>query len=121
MKKFCLILLLLTGGLIYAPRAQAEPVTMVILAPLALEGAKIASPHVIAAMQRGGRQMLEIGKDLGNLLRLPWGLCQATLGAPLGLFGQGVENMVIGVCAPFQLVGDVLILPLSFFGIGGGG
>lgn len=116
-----MIILLLAGGVVYAPRAQAEPVTMVILAPLALEGAKIASPHVIAAMQRGGRQLLEIGADLGNILRLPWGLCQATLGAPLGLFGQGVENIVIGVLAPFQLVGDILILPFSFFGVGGGG
>ena len=120
MKKFVLILLLLTSGVVLAPRAQAEPVTMIILAPIALEAAKQASPYVISAMQSGGRQMLEIGKDLGNLLMLPLGVLQATLGAPLGMFGDGVTNIVVGICAPFQLVGDILILPLSFFGAGGG-
>ena len=103
----------------FTHRVQAEPVTMVILAPLALEGAKIASPHVITAMQNGGQQLLEIGKDLGNILRLPLGILQATLGAPVGLLGEGVDNIVIGMFAPFQLVGDVLILPFSFFRGGG--
>ena len=65
-------------------------------------------------------RMEEIGKDMGNLLMLPLGIVQATLGIPLGLLGNGLENIVIGLCAPFQLVGDVLILPLSFFGVGGG-
>lgn len=103
----------------FTHRVQAEPVTMVILAPLALEGAKIASPHVITAMQNGGQQLLEIGKDLGNILRLPLGILQATLGAPVGLLGEGVDNIIIGMFAPFQLVGDVLILPFSFFRGGG--
>ena len=107
-------------GVCFSPKAHAEPVTMVILAPLALEGAKVASPHVITALQNGGRQMLEIGKDMGNILRLPWGLLQATFGFPLGLFGEGLENITAGLCAPFQLVGDILILPFSFFRRGGG-
>ena len=120
MKKLLLIPLIMISSMIAPPKAQAEPVTMVILAPLALEAAKQASPYVITAMQNGGRQMLEIGKDMGNLLMLPLGIVQATLGIPLGLLGNGLENIVIGLCAPFQLVGDVLILPLSFFGVGGG-
>ena len=65
------------------------------------------------------QQLLEIGKDLGNILRLPLGILQATLGAPVGLLGEGVDNIVIGMFAPFQLVGDVLILPFSFFRGGG--
>lgn len=121
MKRLVLILFLLFSSCwFYAPEAHAEPVTMVILAPLALEAAKQASPYVISAMQSGGRQMLEIGKDMGNLLMLPLGVVQATLGLPFGLLGEGLENIVVGLCAPFQLVGDVLILPLSFFGVGGG-
>ena len=119
MKRLLIIILLLTVNAVFIHRAQAEPVTMGILAPLALEGAKIASPHVITAMQNGGRQLLEIGKDMGNILRLPLGLLQATLGAPLGLLGDGVDNIIVGVFAPFQLVGDVLILPFSFFRGGG--
>ncbi len=106
--------------MIAPPKAQAEPVTMVILAPLALEAAKQVSPYAISALQSGGRQLLEVGKDLGNLLRLPLGIIQVTLGLPFGMLGDGVENITIGLFAPFQLVGDVLILPLSFFGVGGG-
>lgn len=119
MKKLLLITILFAVNVCFIHRVQAEPVTMVILAPLALEGAKIASPHVITAMQNGGQQLLEIGKDLGNILRLPLGILQATLGAPVGLLGEGVDNIVIGIFAPFQLVGDVLILPFSFFRGGG--
>ncbi|MBR2626592.1 MAG: hypothetical protein IKD23_09395 [Lentisphaeria bacterium] len=118
--KNLILIFLLCATVFTAYEAKAEPVTMIILAPLALEAAKQASPYVITAMQNGGRQMLEIGKDMGNLLMLPLGIVQATLGIPLGLLGNGLENIVIGLCAPFQLVGDVLILPLSFFGVGGG-
>ena len=120
MKKLLLIPFILLSSMIAPPKAQAEPVTMVILAPLALEAAKQASPYAISALQNGGRQMLEIGKDIGNLLRLPLGLIQMTLGFPLGMLGDGLENIGIGLFAPFQLVGDILILPLSFFGVGGG-
>jgi len=118
-KKLLLITILFAVNVCFTHRVQAEPVTMVILAPLALEGAKIASPHVITAMQNGGQQLVEIGKDLGNILRLPLGILQATLGAPVGLLGEGVDNIIIGMFAPFQLVGDVLILPFSFFRGGG--
>ena len=119
MKNLLLIVLLASGICGITPVVRAEPVTMVILAPLALEGAKQASPHVINAMHNGGRQMLEIGKDLGNVLRLPLGILQATIGLPFGLSGEGWTNITMGLCAPFQLVGDILILPLSFFGSGG--
>ena len=120
MKKLLLIFVLLLSGVFYPPKVQAEPVTMIVLAPLALEAAKQASPYAVAALQNGGRQLLEIGKDIGNIFRLPLGLIQATVGLPFGLLGNGLENITIGLCAPFQLVGDVLILPLSFFGVGGG-
>ena len=119
MKKLILIIILLSGGVIYVPKAQAEPVTMVVLAPLALEAAKQLSPHAITALRSGGMQLLEICKDMGNLLRLPLGVIQATLGIPFGMLGDGLENITIGICAPFQLVGDILILPWSFFGGGG--
>ncbi|MBR7130958.1 MAG: hypothetical protein IKC82_03085 [Lentisphaeria bacterium] len=118
MKKFVAIVLIISGMSVFIPRAEAEPVTMVVLAPLALEAAKQASPYVITAMRNGGMQLLEVGKDLGNILRLPLGIIQATIGAPFGLYGSGWENILRGIAAPVQLVGDVLILPLSFFGVG---
>ena len=98
----------------YMPEAEAEPVTMVILAPIALEAAKQASPYAIAGLKSGGMQLLEVGKDLANIFRLPLGVLQISAGLPLGLAGQGWENILMGCCAPFQLVGDVLLLPVSF-------
>ena len=94
MKKFVAIVLIISGMSVFIPRAEAEPVTMVVLAPLALEAAKQASPYVITAMRNGGMQLLEVGKDLGNILRLPLGIIQATIGAPFGLYGSGWENIL---------------------------
>jgi hypothetical protein len=118
-KKIFLSIMICLSGLIGIPEAKTEPVTMVILAPLALEGAKQASPYVISSMQSGGQQLLEIGKDIGNIFRLPLGILQATLGIPFGLAGEGMQNIAAGVWAPFQLVGDIFILPLAFIPAGG--
>ena len=120
MKNLLLTVIIFCG--IFIPfKAKAEPVTMVVLAPLALEAAKMASPYAISALHSGGAQLYEIGKDCANILLLPFGLLQATLGAPFGYFGNGVENIVLGLAAPFQLVGDILILPLSFINGAAGG
>ena len=112
--KRLLIILMLTASIFCGFRAKAEPVTMVVLAPLALEAAKQASPYAIRSLHAGGAQLLEIGKDFGNLLMLPLGVMQATIGAPFGFFGNGISNIITGVAAPFQLVGDVIILPWCF-------
>ncbi|MBE6399789.1 MAG: hypothetical protein E7041_06580 [Lentisphaerae bacterium] len=95
---------------------KAEPVTMMVLAPVALKVANDASPHVIFGMRSSGGQLLEVAKDIGNILRLPWGAVQATAGAPFGYFNDGMSNIWTGVCAPFQLVTDIILLPFAFFG-----
>lgn len=114
-KKFLLILLVCAGALL-PQTAKAEPVTMVLLAPVALEAAKTASPYAISALRSGGLQFYEVCKDAGNILLLPLGLLQITVGAPFGLFGQGTENIAVGIAAPFQLVGDLLLVPFCFIG-----
>ena len=119
MKKFLAVLLICFNGLLALPSAQAEPVTLMILAPLALEAAKEASPAVIAGMRGSSGQLSEIGTDMGNILRLPLGVVQSTAGLPFGLLGDGLENLTLGLMAPLQLVGDVLILPFSFWTAGG--
>ena len=114
--KKLLLIFLLAASVILPRSVKAEPVTMVLLAPVALEAAKVASPYAISALRRGGLQLYEVGKDAGNMLLLPLGILQATVGAPFGFFGQGVENIVMGLAAPFQLVGDLLMVPLCFIG-----
>ena len=97
---------------------HAEPVSMIILAPLALQAANTASPYVIQWMQNSGSQLLNIGKDIVEILYLPFGLVQCTAGAPFGFFNNGLDNIGTGCIAPFKLVWDVFLLPLTIFGIG---
>ncbi|MBO5822924.1 MAG: hypothetical protein J6R86_07925 [Lentisphaeria bacterium] len=101
-----------------AMKAHAEPVSMIILAPLALKAANMASPYVIKWMQNSGGRLLNMGKDVVEILYLPLGVVQCTAGAPFGFFGQGLGNIGTGCVAPFKLVWDTLLLPLSIFGIG---
>ena len=113
MKKVVLALIIAFAAIL---PVKAEPVTMVLLAPLALKVANDASPHVISGMRSSGAQLLEVVKDCGDILRLPWGAIQATAGAPFGYFGNGLNNIWRGVSAPFRLVVDIIMLPFAFAG-----
>ena len=106
-----LVILILCGAL--SP-ARAEPMTMAMLAPLALKAAREASPYLISGMRGSGDHMLAVAQDLGQLLRLPWGVIQATAGLPFGYMGDGFSNIFAGVCAPFELVYDLVTLPFTF-------
>ena len=110
------LLLILAVAIVAAMPVKAEPVSMAILAPLALKVANDASPYVISSMHSGGAQMLEVVKDCGRILLLPWGALQASIGAPFGYLNDGLGNIWSGVCAPFQLVVDIIMLPFAFFG-----
>ena len=101
-----------------APRAQAfEPVTMTLLAPVALKVYEAAEPRLIRGAQTGGRKLVEIGGNVFEILLLPLGAVQVTLGAPFGFFGNGVKNIGKGCIAPFKIVLNVLALPFSFLGV----
>lgn len=61
-----LILCLLIGGILISPFASREaramdPVTIAILAPVAVKCAEIAAPYVWRGLQNGGRH-LQIGR-----------------------------------------------------------
>ena len=58
-----------------------------------------------------------IVKDALGVLWLPVGALESTVGAPFGLFGNGITNMVDGVAAPFKVAGDVLALPFQVVGV----
>lgn len=94
--------------------AKADPVTMMVLAPLALKAAREASPYVISGMRGSGDQMVAVAQDFGHILLLPWGAIQATAGMPFGYMGDGFDNIFTGVCAPFELVYDLVLLPFTF-------
>ena len=91
---------------------------MVSAAPKALELAAIWSPHTINAMQSTGSGLLEIGKATLNILRLPLGILQCTAGAPFGLFDSGTQNVLQGLSAPFELIYQVILLPIRIVSLG---
>ena len=101
-----------------APRVRAmDPVTIAILAPLAVKGAQVAAPYVVRGIKCGAVQMRKMSFDLAKILALPLGLCQMTVGAPFGYFKRGANNCWIGIQSPFKLLWDTLMLPLAFTGV----
>lgn len=100
------------------PRAEAmDPVTIAILAPIAIKGAQVAAPYVVRGIKCGALQMRKMSFDLAKILALPLGVCQMTVGAPFGYFKLGANNCWIGIQSPFKFVWDTLMLPLAFTGV----
>lgn len=118
-KKLALLLLVLAlFAPCAAPRAEAmDPVTIAILAPIAIKGAQVAAPYVVRGIKCGALQMKKMSFDLAKILALPLGLCQMTVGAPFGYFKRGANNCWIGIQSPFKFVWDTLMLPLAFTGV----
>jgi len=122
MKKTLLVLVLAVSAFfVFAPKAKAfDPVTLAILTPVAIKAAQVAYPYVMKGLACGAKHLVTMGKDTLEILYLPWGTIQSTIGAPFGGFGPGVKNLVKGGIAPFKVTLDALLLPLAFCGIYGG-
>lgn len=113
-----LLTVLLTGAWNFSPRAAAfEPITVALLAPVALKVYEAAEPRLVRGAMCGGKKMVQIGGNLLEFFCLPLGLIQATLGAPFGCFGSGMQNIVRGAIAPVKMVGNILVLPFALFGV----
>lgn len=108
----------LVFGMFTTQKAEAfDPVTIAILAPIAIEAAEIAYPYVVRGLTTGGAALIDVGVDILSILYLPLGVLEVALLWPFGLFSSGCSHIVKGFCAPFTLVWDVLMLPLNFCGI----
>ena len=114
------LILILVAGLFMpfgAAKVQAmDPVTIAILAPVAIKAAEVMMPYVIQGLKNAGVHLMKMGLDIAGILKLPLGFVQATLGAPLGLFSDGLKNVIDGVLAPFQFTWHTLTFPLAIFG-----
>ncbi len=101
------------------PEAKAmDPVTIAILAPIALQVGRAMMPYIIKGLTNMGRMGLKAGVELINVFRLPLGILQLTLMIPFGAFYSGLQNTVIGFIAPFKMAFFVLMMPVAAFGIG---
>ena len=91
-----------------APKAEAiDPVTLAILAPIAIKAANVAKPYLIRAGLNTGRCLLKMGEDTLQTLRLPLGLLQM----------NGLVNTIKGFIAPGKLVVHTLLLPAMMVGL----
>ena len=114
-KIFLLVAILFT--LFPAQNVQAiDPVTIAILAPIALRAAEAAKPYLIRAGLNTGRCLLKMGEDTLQILRLPFGLLQMSIGAPFGGFRNGMVNVIKGFIAPGKLIVHTLLLPAMMVG-----
>ncbi len=100
------------------PEARAiDPVTIAILAPIAIKAAQIAAPYVIRYFKNCGRYSVKLVQPFINLFKLPLGLLMVTLGIPFrGAFKAGCQFLIQGFIAPFQLCWYTMMLPVSGFG-----
>ncbi len=118
-KTFKILFLALVVAIAWpSPRAEAiDPVTIAVLAPIALRAAEAARPYLIRAALNTGKSLIKIGKDVWQMMYLPYGFMKATIGAPLGGFRSGVIYMIRGSVAPVKLIFHVLTLPLMMCGL----
>ena len=102
------------------PEAKAmDPVTIAILAPIAIQVAKTMMPYILKGMVNMGRMGLKAGKQLVSILRLPLGIFQVLILFPWGRnFSSGIRNIGHGAVAPFLFAFYCVLLPFSAFGVG---
>lgn len=119
-KKFLMIVLTVALFCPFlAPKAYAfDPVTMMILAPVAIKAAEVAQPYVIKSLIGTGKGMLKIGRDVFHMMYLPYGLLEMTIGAPFNKFHSGVVHVIRGgAIAPIRLILHTLMLPIYMAGV----
>lgn len=112
------ILLLGVAALMPRPVRAVDVMTLSSTAPQALDLAQMWSPHAISAMQSGGMGLVQVGASAMNILKLPLGLVQCTLGYPFGYGETGLENCVSGMAAPFELLYNTMMLPVRLLSLG---
>lgn len=101
------------------PKAKAiDPITMAILAPVALKLADAAKPYVIRGIANAGKGIFKIGKAGFEMLYLPWGFLELTFGLPFKRGRKGLVHVVRGgVIAPAKLFIHTLLLPVYMVGL----
>ena len=113
-------ILFLVLALMLVPMHQAkaiDPITIAILAPVALQLANAARPYVIRGLINFGKGLLRVGKDMVELVFLPYGLLKMTFGAPFGGFRSGLVYTLRGGIAIGKMIFHISILPIVIFGV----
>lgn len=94
-----------------------DPVTIAILAPIAIKTAQAARPYIIRGLINLGKGLVKIVKNAFGLFYLPYGLGKMMFGWPWGGFRSGFIYTLKGLIAPCKMLFHVLLLPLYIFGL----
>ena len=119
MRRSITILLLISLLVFFVPqKVQAiDPVTIAVLAPIALRVAKAASPYLLRAAKNTSTGLFKMGKDVLEIFYLPYGLGKMSFGYPFGGFRSGLVYTIKGGIAPFKLVIHTLLIPVYMIGV----
>ena len=117
----CLKIFLVCAAIVAAAapqRAQAiDPVTIAILAPIALQAAEAARPYVIRGMINFGKGLLKIGRASLDLFFIPYGLFKMIFLSPWGEFRSGVVYTMRGGIGLGKIFVYTLLLPVYMCGL----
>jgi hypothetical protein len=116
MKKFITICLLVAFVVTFLPMPEAkaiDPVTLAILAPIAVKVAQKSAPYVYRGVYNAGRCIFKMGKDICEFFFVPYGLGYMCVSS----FKRGLVYVIRGGIAPVKLIVHTLLLPVMLFGV----
>ena len=113
-----LFLVLALSVAIVPQKVQAmDPVTIAILAPVAIKAAQAARPYIVSALINLGKGLIKILKNAFGLVYLPYGMGKMMFAWPWGGFRSGFIYTLKGLIAPFKMLFHVLLLPMYMVGL----
>ena len=119
-RRFLLILTIaLIGAFYFAPQPKAEafdPVTLAILTPLAIQGAKILAPYVIRGLKNVAIVGIRSSKYFIKFFLVPIGLVECII-MPWRI-SSGISHVGQGFVGLFCFLGNICLIPFAIFGIG---
>ena len=117
-RTFRILFLVITLTLVLPiQRVQAmDPVTLAILAPVAIQTANAAKPLVARSIVNTTKGLFKVCQETFKLLYLPYGLLKMMFGFPFGGFHSGLVYFFKGCIAPFKIIFRILLLPLYLLG-----
>ena len=116
-KMFITIALLFILFSVPAPEAKAmEPISIAMMAaPIVIPIVKAMMPYFVKGAVNFFGAMVDVFVDLAGFMLLPFGMFEATLGAPFGLFPYGMKHMTSGAIAPFRMMWSMCRVPVRIF------
>ena len=99
------------------PKLNAlEPVSLAMMAaPVVKPMIEAMIPYVVTGGVNFFNAFIDVFLEMTGIFLLPFGMLESTLGAPLGLFKDGISNMAKGCIAPLKTGWSMMRMPVRIF------